>query len=201
VSDPRPREQMAPEALALQMETWQGWTRPRRDAAASYLRRLAALEREAEVWAATSSRAEEKIAALERENRLLREEALRHIAAWEGECARLRRVLASLAESPWRASAARRIIREALAGAPDAPDAQEPLPTTYPADASDFPDWQEREVGRLVAQRCAPLVEALRAIEAMHNSPIVRARDAATAALAAHRAQEKAGGAEVDRGE
>jgi hypothetical protein len=111
MTDPRPREQMTPEELAATLldfavadSVHTVEARHRLTEAAAHLRRLAAMERE---------------------NRLLREEALRHIVAWEGECARLRRVLASLAESPWRASAARRIIREALADAPDAPDAQE----------------------------------------------------------------------------
>jgi hypothetical protein len=113
MTDPRPREQMTPEALAHQMETWQGWTRPRREAAAAHLRRLAALEREAEVWAATSSRAEEKIAALEQEKEVLEN-------AWAGlsaENTRLREALHVIRiTGPEREH---EIAREALAGAPD----------------------------------------------------------------------------------
>jgi hypothetical protein len=122
---------------------------------------------------------EDRIAALERENTDLRDELrlLRLATGSRADRAALR--------------------RQALAGVPDAPDAQEPLPTTYPADASDFPDWQEREVRRIVAQRCAPLVEALEQCCRVSD----HAGRIARKALAAHRAQEKAGGAEADRGE
>ncbi len=88
-------------------------------------------------------------------------------------------------------------------------------------DAYDYGEYQQRDfsvplkrtpvhvltdkrLNALVAQRCAPLVEALERIQEIAESPAMAGRYArihiiseAREALAAHRAQEKAGGAEA----